>query len=109
MSEAITKATPITPRTSCAVHTERDAHSLCARCGNFLCTECDVLVNWSLDSYCPPCAERLRSAGDRIPWESDVGGFYFRFWETAKEVLGAPTRFFSRLAPQNLVPAITFQ
>lgn len=48
--------------TPCAYHAGNAASEACRRCGSFICGLCALRV--ATGSYCPPCFERLRGAGE---------------------------------------------
>ena len=54
----------MTPSASCAVHPERRAEGVCARCGTFICTGCTVSGD-----LCGPCRSRLHREG--VAWTDE--------------------------------------
>jgi hypothetical protein len=89
-------APTIPPGARCARHPEQEAIAVCARCGNFTCGACAVLL--PAGRHCPDCAERVKSLELSAPWEKRRElGFGQALRETWRGVCFGPTRFFSRM------------
>ncbi len=78
----------------CARHPERVAQTVCPRCGNFTCSEC----NPDGRSLCPSCVALggpELSLGEPTPWERRGElGLVQGFFQTWKASLLEPQRFF---------------
>lgn len=92
----------------CARHPERVAETVCPRCGNFTCTEC----NPDGRSLCPSCIT-LGVAEPTFtppPWErrSELG-FVQGLWLTFKQSLFEPQKFWPSVPPEGpLLDALTY-
>lgn len=96
ISQPVAPAARRPPGARCARHPEVEAVAVCARCGNFTCGSCSVLL--PSGRYCPDCAERLASADFSTPWEQRQQlGFWPAFAQTAKSVVLTPTAFFKKM------------
>ncbi|MCB9597030.1 MAG: DUF4190 domain-containing protein [Sandaracinaceae bacterium] len=55
----------MTPGALCAAHPSAAAVDTCARCGNYVCSNCMEVEEW--DTYCPDCYARV---GKKAPASS---------------------------------------
>ena len=87
-----------TPQGQCAIHPERTASSVCPRCGNFTCGEC----NPDGRTQCPTCRQlgEAAIAYSPTPWErrGELGVVQGLF-ETWKKSLFEPATFWPSVDP----------
>ncbi|WP_224248743.1 YIP1 family protein [Hyalangium gracile] len=77
---------------TCAVHPERQALQICARCGTFACEQC-LGDSAAGEPLCSACVER--DALHRLPWDNRKELGIFRAW-------------FKSVGPIMLRPGMTF-
>ncbi len=84
----------------CPHHPDSPVTGVCARCGVFTCTDCDVSVGGI--RYCTRCRVRQRKAFTApVAWEERTRLGRFRAWyRTTTQVTGQPGTFFERLDPE---------
>ncbi|MBZ0120092.1 MAG: YIP1 family protein [Sandaracinaceae bacterium] len=101
MAEPSTQELPQGAR--CAVHPERSARIVCARCGDFACLECATLLSEA--RYCERCAP---DAGPRFPFEDrHEKGTLRAAVETVRGVLLRPSALFARpMRERSSLPAL---
>lgn len=107
MSPSTTDATlSLPPGAACALHPERAASFVCARCGTFGCTDCQF--SWvKKRGTCAACA--AQGLGEPIPWERRKElGTWTAFWRTARLASRSPTAFFrTPTTTESAVPALS--
>ncbi len=84
----------------CARHPERVAETVCPRCGNFTCTECNPGGN----SLCPACVALSGQSVETepTPWERRAEiGFVQGFFQTWKKSLFEPSTFWRTVQPEG--------
>ena len=83
----------------CAAHPDSPVTGVCASCGRFTCTECEVSIAGL--RYCAACRQRHRRAFTApVAWEERAALGRFRAWyRTTSQVTGQPGRFFEQLEP----------
>lgn len=83
----------------CARHPDRPLTGVCARCGAFTCTECDVSVGGL--RFCTGCRTRQRKAFTApVAWQERTHLGRFHAWlRTTRQVTSEPGIFFERLDP----------
>jgi hypothetical protein len=80
----------------CAKHPEKDAATVCGRCGAFVCGLCTVPL--SQGPHCPDCAERVRASDRATPWDRRKQlGWVAAAKQTVRQVLFEPTEFFRNM------------
>lgn len=68
MSDEPTNPTAVPEGARCAIHPDRSAEHTCARCGNYMCTEC---ASGAGADICATCASRLGAQGAAFPFSRD--------------------------------------
>jgi len=89
----------------CRHHPERPVTGVCAGCGAFTCTACDVPVRGI--RYCESCRSRLRrTLVAPVAWEERrTIGRPRSWWRTTAGVISRPDTFFDQLDPGRDVAA----
>ena len=87
------------PAGLCPRHPDLEVTGVCAGCGRFTCTACDVSVSGL--RYCADCrARQRRSFTAPVAWEERREIGRWRAWyRTTSQVTGQPEVFFGRLRP----------
>lgn len=92
---------PPSQQGQCARHPDRVAETVCPRCGNFTCGEC----NPDGRSLCPSCLAlgEVQSAGyTPTPWERRAElGFFQGLFQTFKKTLLEPATFWPSVPPDG--------
>jgi len=85
----------------CVRHPDRPISGVCASCGAFTCTECDVSVQGI--RLCEGCRTRMqRTLVAPVAWEERRELGVFRgWWRTTAGVISRPLTFFDQLDPRR--------
>lgn len=82
---------------------------VCARCGDYTCTDCDVSLSGI--RYCEACRQEMfRTLSAPVAWEErQTIGSLRAWWRTTSELIIRPVEFFEQLDPhQRVAPAMMY-
>jgi len=100
---------PRGPAGWCVRHPQEPTTGVCARCGAYTCTACDVSLSGI--RYCEACRLTMhRTLSAPVAWEERRSiGRLRAWWRTTSELIVRPVAFFEQLDPhQRIAPAMMY-